>query len=238
MRLKPQNSAKELLEAELRLLRDERGRLAGEVTDLIHRQNELMAECKAKAEAEMLALEAVMTRCAEEKTSLRAEVEALEARKREALRPIDERHKELDEREARLTASRYRIEQKESELARLSQELTARLEIAADQRSEAMQMMQEAQRRRDALVESERMHKLSLEALNAKWVNFRKAEEETIAKLKEREDALSIREKANESEKKWLVAERDRNVAEKRALQSERAAITAAFEEGRRKKYL
>lgn len=238
MRLKPQNSAKQLLEAELEDLRSVRSTLSDEVTDLIKQKNEAEREVKAEGERLMASLRVTEKECASKKTMLLQEIVSLEARKAEALRPLDEKRKALGEREKELDSAYALLAveaQKTDEERAVLAEKTAQV---ADLLAEAKEKNAKADYRLARVRESEDLHTKSIAGLNEKWQAFNARVAEWEKSMKEREEALEIREKSLDSEKKWLVTERDRNAAEKRALQSERATIDAAFKEGRKKGYL
>lgn len=238
MRLKPQNSAKQVLEAEIDESRQVRGSLTEEINALVKQRNEALRQVEAEGERLMASLRETERVCASRKAELLGEIASLEARRSAAMQPLDERRRQLDERAKELDSA-YAIlaesAQKNDEMRVL---LSEKMAQASDMLSEAAEKNVMADYRLVRVAESEEMHRKALSAMNERSQAFLARVAEWEKGMVSQETELSIRENAIASEKKWLVEERDRNVAEKRANQSERAAVDAAFAEGRKKKYL
>lgn len=238
MRLKPQNSAKQVLDAELEHLRSERASLSEEVTKLIQERNNVIADVVAEKEAQYASLRETKEKCVSEKTSLKNEVASLTETRKLLLLPLTERENRATKREKDAQEREDICSQKEHELSDLRSELTALREDAIDTLSLAKEKVESADYRLARVSEAEGMNRVATSELASKWQSFREAQALHEADMQKKRDELSLKEQTLEEGRKWSVSERSRLSALGRQIQSERQTIESAFAEGRKKGYL
>lgn len=215
MKLKPQNSPKELLEKQNEELRKERSALSEEVTRLLGSRNALQRELQAEGDKAFVSLRQIEQECSAKKDTLLSEILSLEERRKIALMPLTARKARLDAQELAIKSREESVSLKESEnlaYQSLLAEKTARL---SDRSCELDDREKEISRKEGQIKASLAFHVKSSQSLADKWQEFREYEANILARLAERETELDFKaqevEKTrnfNEETKKELLAMR------------------------------
>lgn len=238
MRLKPQNSAKQVLEAEIEESRQARGLLTEDINALVKQRNQMKLEVEAEGERLMASLRDTEAKCAVRKRELLSEISSLESRRAAAMEPLDEKRRHLDERKKELDSAYALLAVDAQKLSEEREKVSEKVAEVANLMAEAKEKDARAEQKLARVKDAELFHEKSMSALNERWEQFHLSVQEQEKSMVKRLEDISLRENAMEAERKWQVEERNRIASEKRAMQSERTALDAAFAEGRKKKYL
>lgn len=235
MRLLSKDKQREAVEDFRSSLVEERNRLSTEIAELVKKKNlEELSYANLSREME------------EKKTALRksfellnseliSETKALEARKEEAVRPLYLRERAIITREE---AALRNLETLKGMAISVGEERAALAQVKI-RNADMSSMLDERERsisvRESSLQEAEDLNKKSTLSLSESWQKFKDAVQIQEEKLNEREQELFLRYGEMEAERKWQVEQRGILSKEKRALQSERDAISSAFNQARKK---
>ena len=201
MKLKPQSSAKELLETSLEQLRSERSALSLEVTDLLKSRNALKRDIQAEGETLFASLRKTEQECLGQKETLKQEIASLEERKRVLLLPLDERKKQLDDRELAIKSREDKVSSEETQLKGWQSVLAETTEALANRTAELVDREKEIERKEQKIESSLAFHVKSSQALADKWQVFREYEAKRTAEMDERSKDLDFKEMEVEKEK-------------------------------------
>lgn len=234
MKLKPQSSAKELLENSLEQLRQERSALSLEITSLLKSRNALQCEIQAEGEALFSGLRKTEQECLGKKETLRNEIASLEERRKSLLVPLDARKAKLDEREAAIKSYETALDKKHHEILSLQSLLAQKNEQVSDRNALLDEREQEIERKERKIQASLDFHVKSAEALADKWQVFREYEAKKTLALDERVKSLDFQEAEVEKTKIFNEKQKEELQNLRTDVDSRRLLLAQALKEKER----
>lgn len=169
---------------------------------------------------------------------LKNEVQVLESRRREALKPIDERRRALDERENLLKNRESTHLERESTHLAAEDDLFLRKTVIADEESELRDKLEDLKRQQHGTMLQAASVVKSNEVLNERMRLWSERVAEKEAGFTVQAAEISGREAIIAADKEFIQKTKESLAKERLTIASERAALAAAFEEGRKKRYI
>lgn len=217
---------------------EERNVLVSEIAELTKRKNIAILEL---AEAERLhcaRTSQINSEAQGQKNTLLNEITSLESRRREALKPIIEREKAVTLRETLIKETEQELALKASCIDDERAELVARIAALKDRESEIDTKGLMSESRFAKVLEAEAVNRQSTNALSLEWLKLR-ASENTLATSKAQwQTEINMREAEIVKEKEWIVSAKKSIQDERKEIASLRSTLQAAFDEGRKKRFL
>src|ERR1043165_4556962 len=180
MRLKPQDSKKQLLEKSLEIQRAERSALADEINRLTASRNLTARQVEEEGKALMAGLRELESTIASKKSDLLNEIISLESRRKALMIPLDAIKEGLKEREKAIEAKEKENLDKEKENISLQSQLADKQASLCDQMTELDEKSKEIDWRWSKLQESEAFNADSTKSLSDKRLRFRIYEDQTL----------------------------------------------------------
>lgn len=218
-----------VLQGKLNVLRDA-------ITKATVESNLVLERVKAERELGEAQIASIRLETQAKIASLKAEIDTLETRKKEALKPLNDvktallvRENDVLEREKAITLREHALSAKEQEVLQSYEDIADR-QVLVREAEEEIERRAEGVRLQSSAVSEQAKALTERMADSALWAakKTREISDKTLI-LNAREEDLRNREAV-------LVIMRDEIARGKRANESERAAINAAFEELRKKK--